>query len=385
MRQLYRYAVFFSRTLALSSGSFTQSLLHALYERHYPARKRKAGGEINILVVQLGQIGDFVLSAPLFEALKSTYGKRLRLTVMTDSINKDLAGMDMNIDKTVFYDSPRYSRVKGGGSVFPYERLKEGRFDEVIWLRGDMKVFIWMASRRVPMKSIMKFPNPLRSSWLALITGRPSKKKAMHYLETLDEVCKDASPSGLFRAKASNAPAAGMREVMIHIGSGNALRRWPEERFSKLCSLLAGLSPDISVSLIGSKEDRQAGERIATGAAANGAQGVSNLCGAFMLTDLYERFRAASLYIGFDSGPMHMAASAGAPLIALMGPQSPQVFGPRGQNVKVIHKGFPCSPCWQFGCVRNDNGAGACVLAITPEEVFREARAFLEGSASYAH
>ncbi len=356
-----------------------------MYEDHYPVRKRKAGGKINILVVQLGQIGDFVLSVPLFEALKSTYGKRLTLTVMTDSINKDLAGMDMNIDKTVFYDSPKYSRTKNGNSAFPYKPLKGGCFDEVIWLRGDMKVFIWMASKRVPMKSIIKFPNPLRSSWLALITGRPSRKRCMHFLQTLDEVSEGARPSGLFRAMGTNAPAGGNREVMIHIGSGNALRRWPEERFSKLCSLLTGLSPDISVSLIGSKEDRQAGERIATGAAFEGAQRVSNLCGVFRLTALYERFRAVSLYIGFDSGPMHMAASAGVPLIALMGPQSLEVFGPRGQGVKVIHKDFPCSPCWQFGCVHNDKGAGACVLAITPEEVFREARVFLEGPGPYAH
>lgn len=382
MDRLFRYSAFFFKTLALSTGSFIQSLLHSIYERYFPVRRRKADGGVNILVVQLGQIGDFVLSAPLFEALKTSYGKRLNLTVMTGSINKDLAGMDRNIDKVVFYDSPKYSRR--GKSGFPYGALKGSRFNEVIWLRGDMKIFIWMASRRIPMKSIMRFPNPLRSSWLAFITGRASRRKFMHFLEMLDGVCKGVRPSEYFRTGINNGIAGRSREVIIHIGSGNSLRRWPEERFSRLCTLLTGLSSDISVSIIGSRDDRQAGDRIATGAADEGAQGVSNLCGVFRLGALSERFRAATLYIGFDSGPLHIAASAGLPLIALMGPQSPRVFGPRGDGVKVVHKGLPCSPCWQFGCVHNDKGAGACVLAITPEEVFGEAKVFLEGRA-YAH
>ncbi|MDO8426931.1 MAG: glycosyltransferase family 9 protein [Deltaproteobacteria bacterium] len=413
MVYFFRYLVFFLRTSLLSAGSLLQSWLHILYESRYPVKRNMAEGNLNILIIQLGQIGDFVLSAPLFAALKDTCGKKPSLTVMTDSVNRDLARTDPNIDRAVFYDSAKYSRMKKGvkkngngneagkrgglmspegigvedsaGSGFPKKLLKAEGFDKVIWLRGDMKAFLWVVINRLPMESVMKFPNPLRTSWIALITGSPVKKNFRHFLECLDEMGNGALPSSLFRKNPRGEPACGQREVFIHIGSGNILRRWPEESFSRLCSLILGLDPDIRVSLIGSKEDREAARRIAQGAFIPAPDRVRNMCGILKLTDLFDRFKGAHLYIGFDSGPMHIAASSGVPIVALMGPQSPQVFRPWADEARIIYKDFFCSPCWQFGCVHTGRGAGACVLAIKPEEVFKEAKSVLEKAFSYAN
>jgi len=75
---------------------------------------------------------------------------------------------------------------------------------------------------------------------------------------------------------------------------------------------------------------------------------------------------------------MHLAASSGIPVVALMGPQSPGLFGPRGaQEIRVIYKNYPCSPCWQFRCLHTDYGPGLCVLDISPQDVFEAAREVL--------
>ena len=82
---------------------------------------------------------------------------------------------------------------------------------------------------------------------------------------------------------------------------------------------------------------------------------------------------AGTIFIGNDSGIMHLAAAAGLPLVALFGPQSPVRFGPWGRRTRVIYKQFPCSPCRQKffeECEPSPREKPACIEAITVDEVF---------------
>ena len=105
---------------------------------------------------------------------------------------------------------------------------------------------------------------------------------------------------------------------------------------------------------------------------------INNLCGKVHLSELKNIFATGELFIGCDSGPMHIASLVGIPIVALMGPQSPQLFGPWGkQQRKIIYKNYYCSPCWQFSCLHTKSGAGACIMDIQPKEVFDEAISIL--------
>jgi len=380
---LQKYLSFFIRSAGLSFASFLQACAYGAYEglvrRAVGSAHDDAEGSYSVLVVQLGQIGDFVLTLPLFAALKEAHGERLRLCVLTDSINKTLACGNPDIDGLILYNSPKYTRSSPSGHL-PEELRNGASFDQVLWLRGDRRVFLWMASRMIPMASVTRFSNPLRWSWLPLITGRPVKRAFPHFVESLDMLDKAARPSARVRRPAGALIRRGGRRVYIHIGSGSELRRWPRANFSGVCAHLLEWDPSLTVCLLGSKDDSGSAELIRNGFYMDGySDRVANHCGVHTLDELSSALSDGDLYIGFDSGPMHIAAASGIPIVALMGPQSPQLFGPwTDRPARIIYKSYYCSPCWQFSCLHSDGGPGACVLAIKPQEVFDEAKSVLE-------
>lgn len=383
--------IFFARTVFLSVSSYLWKLVHLLYENSFSV-KRNIGGEIKILVVQLGQIGDFVLSTPLFQALKNFYREKLKLTLMINPINAKLAENDYCVSNIVFYKSPKYSRYKlarylSGGPEkikFPLPTTKDSSYDQVIWLRGDLRTFLWVVKNRIPLKSITRYPNPLRWAWLPLITRRFMRRKFKHFIESLDKLYEGIEPRRFTWPVIKNAHPSTIQNnqkvIFIHISAGNELRRWPKERFAEVCKLLLSLNKEVTIHLIGSAADYESAEAVRNHHnLTTYLERIINNCGNVAINELAPLFAGGTLYIGFDSGPLHIAASAGIPIVAMMGPQSPQIFRPWGsQKIKIIYKDFFCSPCWQFSCLFNESGAGACILAIQPDEVFREAKHILQ-------
>lgn len=389
---------FITRSIALSLGSYAQALMLRAYESLMPA------GEINgqVLIVQLGQIGDFVLTMHLIEALKKKHGDSIRLSVLIDSINSSLARGCEGIDGVYVYDSRKYSRSQKR-TPFPGEALKRTAYSSALLLRGDGRTFRWLVANRVPVRSVARFPNPMRSSWTSLIrglktvpetvkspaTGRDrGSRRYMHFVDALMEVGGiegykyddlPRSKGAASRAVVERGPGFHGKRVFIHIGSGGDLRRWPEERFADLSGRLLQLDQTLTITLIGAKSDYEMAHRIMRQVKHPSGR-VVNGCGAFDLAGLKAAMKSGYLYIGLDSGPMHIADSTGIPVVAIMGPQSPDVFGPRSESARVVYRAYPCSPCWQFACVLNpDGGAGRCISDITAEEVFIEAKALLKG------
>ncbi|MFQ5736845.1 MAG: glycosyltransferase family 9 protein [Thermodesulfobacteriota bacterium] len=380
---MQRYLSFLIRSAGLSFASYLQASVYSIYERLVSGdagrRNGRDAGGLRVLIVQLGQIGDFVLTVPLLAALKEAYGGGVSLVVLTDRINEPLASGNPDIDGLIFYNSPKYTR-KGASKGLPAALAEGEGFDRVLWLRGDTKVFYWMASRRIPMSSVTGYPNPLRWSWLPLITGSPVTRSFPHFVECLDRLDRKARPSLVAKRPKGGTRVASSPVVYMHIGSGSELRRWPRENFTGVCARLLEWDPALTINLLGGPDDRERGELVRNGLYVQGLRGrVANQCGSLSLAKLAGALAHGDLYIGFDSGPMHIAASSGIPIVALMGPQSPQLFRPwSDQEVRVIYKHYYCSPCWQFSCLYTESGPGACVLAINPQEVFDEARELLE-------
>lgn len=388
---MHRYS-FISRSIALSLGSYAQALLLRAYERLMPV----AAVNGDLLIVQLGAIGDFVLTIHLIDALRKKHGDSIRISVLIDSINSNLARTCEGIEKTYVYDSEKYSRSQKR-TAFPARALSGHGFNCALWLRGDGRTFRWLVGNRVPLRSVAAFPNPMRSSWLSLMRGgldgetgpRINKKvSCQHFVDSIMAVGGIKHHEKERGARESEGAARSVDEeaderIFIHIGSGGELRRWPEERFSEVSERLLELDGKLDITLIGAKSDYERAGRVMARIKHPSGR-VVNGCGAFEIAGLKAVFEKGSLFIGLDSGPMHIAASAGIPVVALMGPQSPEVFGPRSAGrERVVYKAYPCSPCWQFGCVHNKGGgAGRCISDITAEEVFMEAKSLLKGGTS---
>ena len=76
--------------------------------------------------------------------------------------------------------------------------------------------------------------------------------------------------------------------------------------------------------------------------------------------------KKSALFVGSDSGAMHIASAVGTPVVALFGPSNPREWGPRGGSVEVIYKGLDCRACFHPTCQRGEQN---CMRLISIDEV----------------
>ncbi len=328
------------KSLYLAIVSIIWCIVHKIYENMYEITLQK-NIHYNVLIVQQGQIGDYVLTIPLLSALKNYYGKKLNISIIGDSINEKLFKDNENIKDVYLYNSKKYSKKYSPYKyIFPRKSLNEKIIDLAIWLRGDAKTLLWLMYNRIPMRSIVKYPNPLRLNWLTLILKRSIHKNYKHFVQTLGEIDPNLDQRYFSPQKNITVSKNRFSKIFIHISSGNSLRSWPSERFITLINLLLNSNNYFIIDIIGSKSDYKSAENIISSVCLLSNENIiNNHCGKYNVDELEKVFVNGDLFIGFDSGPMHIASLVGVPIVALMGPQSPLLFGPWGnQEKKIIYK-----------------------------------------------
>jgi|SRR5271169_766962 len=118
-------------------------------------------------------------------------------------------------------------------------------------------------------------------------------------------------------------------------------KRWPKERFGSLASML-----NMKSVVVGSPSDATIAHYIQTESKGK----TLSMAGKTDLKELISIIRGASYVISNDSGPMHIAAALGIPVIALFGPTNPVRTGPYGGKHVIITPDIPCAPCYKKKC-----------------------------------
>jgi len=101
-----------------------------------------------------------------------------------------------------------------------------------------------------------------------------------------------------------------------------------------------------------------------------------DLTGKTSLPALAAVLERARIFVGVDSGVMHLAAAVGTPVVALFGPSDPRITGPQGEGHYLIRADLPCSPCLRSSC---DQGV-PCMSQIKPDEVIARVKPLIAGS-----
>ena len=138
-----------------------------------------------------------------------------------------------------------------------------------------------------------------------------------------------------------------------------ATKLWPPEKFSRLADALQRRG-NARVVFTGGPGDRQVIARILAGM----ARPAAHLAGETTLTVLAAVYERAACVVSTDTGPMHLAAAVGAPLVALFGPTAPWRTGPFGSGHRVLRAGVDCSPCFKRQCPTIH-----CMAQISVEQV----------------
>jgi ADP-heptose:LPS heptosyltransferase len=174
---------------------------------------------------------------------------------------------------------------------------------------------------------------------------------------------------------------AGGRIIVLHVSAGNPFRRWPEGSFSALAAGLVTGAANRWVLLTGGPSDREAAARVLTDARRQAASASARVVDAETLSiaELRAIVDRAALFVGGDSGPLHVAGTSDVPVVGLYGPTLPERSAPwRPPSVptaSVDAGALPCRPCHQRVCVPGDF---RCLANVTAGGVRNAAERLLE-------
>ncbi len=183
---------------------------------------------------------------------------------------------------------------------------------------------------------------------------------------------------------ASRLSAAGVADtapiVVLHVSAGNPFRRWPTASFAAVAAQLATDDPARRIIITSGPSEAAAAETVAAEARSLAGAAAARIVrtGEFDLSELRALVGRAGLYIGGDSGPLHIAATTSTPVVALFGPTLPGRSmpwrDPSAGSIAVDAGPLPCRPCHQRHCVPGDF---RCLTGISPTMVLDAARTLL--------
>jgi ADP-heptose:LPS heptosyltransferase len=197
-----------------------------------------------------------------------------------------------------------------------------------------------------------------------------------------DAKVEDAASWDLHLSEAERAEAArqigvaalGMRPIAVSVGTKVQAKDWGVENWRALLGRMAAAMPGRALLLVGAAEESAASESAATAWRAGGGV-VVNLCGRLNPRESAAALERAELFVGHDSGPMHLAAAVGTPCVAVFAARNiPRQWFPFGNRHKVIYHRVECAGCGLETCVAERK---RCLMSIAVDEVMKAVRSTL--------
>ncbi len=346
---------------------------------------RKPKKEIKkILVIKFWGLGSIVFLLPLLSEIKKKYPSA-KIYFLTLQQNKELAELVKTIDEVITL------RI---GSLLHFIfaclnmliKLRIKKFDLIYDCEFFARFSVIVSYLSVAKETVGYYSTNEKIRG-ALYTKKVIFDPTVHVSKAFMKILQDESPEFFDVYKrneiriSSNAyekvndliSKLNIKDRFVCININTSLlaleRRWPQEYFVKVINYLT--SRNISVILTGADWNRDYVEK--TRQKCNDQQKIFNLSGNIPIEQLLVLFEKCLFFITSDSGPLHLATLVGTPTISFFGPETPNFYGPVGDNNIVFFKNLECSPCMKvdnFKDVKCLYGA-RCIRDIKPEEVIK--------------
>jgi ADP-heptose:LPS heptosyltransferase len=155
--------------------------------------------------------------------------------------------------------------------------------------------------------------------------------------------------------------------LAVSVGTKVQSKDWGRDNWRNLLTRLARAFPNRALLLAGSPEESDASNFAASDWIASGGGPVVNLCGRLTPRESAAAFVRARLFIGHDSGPMHLAAAVGTPCVAIFAARNlPRQWFPYGSHHRILYHRVECAGCGLETCIEQQK---KCILSITSDEV----------------
>lgn len=288
-----------------------------------------------VLIIREGSLGDLILTFPVFYNLKKN---KYYVFVGSKGIYRNFVERYGFVDKFIPLDSYEY--------LFFFEK-NNNKLEE--FLKNFEIVLAYTDENEI-------IGENLKRNFKGKIIFHPVKKEKLnvhitdHLLEPLKKIFnKNLDLFVNLDLKRKN------EFFVIHPGSGSKCKNWGKENFLKLCEILKNVK-----LILGPAEE----DEIEFWKANFKGEIFFNID----LGDIVKIAEKTIAYIGNDSGITHLFSITGVMTIAIFGPTSPYIWGPRGKNVKIVYKKIECSPC-QYEKMKNCKEK-KCLKEIKPENIF---------------
>jgi heptosyltransferase-3 len=168
-------------------------------------------------------------------------------------------------------------------------------------------------------------------------------------------------------ARAIGGEALAVESIAVSVGTKVQAKDWGRDNWRALLGKMAGEFPGRVLLLLGAAEESDASEFAAEGWRGNGGGVVVNLCGALTPRESAAAIARARMFVGHDSGPMHLAAAVGTPVVAIFAARNiPRQWFPFGTQHRVVYHRVECWGCGLETCIEQQK---KCLMSITVDEV----------------
>src|SRR5262249_13990648 len=351
-----------------------------------------------ILLVRPRLIGDVVFTTPLVRALRRHFPGS-HLTYLVEPAAAPVVRSNPHLDEVIVI-----RRRSGPGrwrdDLAMARQLRAERFDVALDLHGGprsafltwatgapmrigytIKGRTWMYTHVVPRAADLTPRHSVANQWdLLSPLGIGRCDRAGDAVEMAEEPDVAASVDRRLR---DLGIAASHDLIVIHVSAGNPFRRWPADAFVELVVALARADSNRRVLLTSGPSDLGAALQIAAAARDQLGPAARQVPDSreFDLAELRALVARAAVYIGGDSGPLHIAGTTGTPIVALLGPTLPERSmpwrDPRFFAEAVDAGPLPCRPCHQR---TGEPGDFRCLTRITAGRVIEAAERAIRAS-----
>src|SRR5689334_19057813 len=331
---------------------------------------------MKILIRATNWVGDAIMALPALRAVRSHF-REAQITILARPLIAPLYKDQDVCDKTMLVDSATALVSELRAQEFDLALLLQNAF-EAAWLtwRAGIPERIGYARDGRGLLLTKAFPVPKH--------GEIPPHEQFYYLELLrragwlesfplDSLISLRVPQENRRRAADFLHSAGVHadSLRIAIGAGasyGSAKCWPPDRFAELANRLLAQT-DADVILFGSP-----GETLVSSAIASGMrQPPIDLTGKTSIADLPALFSQCHLFIGNDSGAMHVAAAVGLPVVAVFGPTDPFGTAPVTPRCTIVQEKPYCSPCFLRRCPTDHR----CMTRVSPAAVEAAARQWI--------
>ena len=347
-----------------------------------------------VLLLRLERIGDLVMALPAMRDVR-TLAPAATIDLVVGSWNRPIGQALPYIDHVEVLDAgwlARGSARSGAGqTIGAVRRWRSRAYDLAVNFEPDIRSNLLLAASGAAwtagwtsggggalMDTALDYDARVHTRenarrLVSTVFGESPRESTLPLLTIPDAVRRRAA------ARIRVRPAGPI--VGLHVSGGRLVKQWEPEKFAEVARRLVDRQKAVVV-LTGSATDRRMVDEVKS---ALSAGDVVDVAGAIDLLELAALLEQLDVLITGDTGPMHVAAAVGTPVVAVFGPSDPVRYAPAGPADRIVRSGLHCSPCNRIRmppahCVGH---IPECLTSVPAAQVYDAVVSSLEHSAGH--